>query len=755
MRGACFLGLILVVLGVAGCGKKKPPAAPPVAVPQPPIDPNREAGERVQREVALGYLIAGIPEVDALPGEDLDGDGAVDVGRLAFDTQLRLQKLILARRLGIGFGREQLKAEQARRFTGADGRANAALHQAFLEKTLPSNGLAVADWDRFVANEMALAHLHQLMSLTGVLLPGRVARQLFARDHEVFEAEIIPFAATNHVKSVVLPPNALPAFYTNHLNRYRPADRLDLVWVRIPFMLFNEVSREPVAGLEESVRTIYKQRGASAFKDKAGKQLSPAAAHQQLRRMLLARRRFAALAKEIQKSTKVDVARLRIVLAADTAKPKLKLEEVTTPAVGAVAGPLRAAARAVENLPPGSLAADPVFEDGALSLVGLVRRVQLPLPPFGGLSLVQREAIRDDYVMEKSWEAASNRGRGFHQLLTNRMARGEALAKVAASAALKPVALPAFTLAKTAWAKTRIPPAIGLGVAQESVHALLARPVPAVGAFVSRPWGGFILHLKKRMPVADPARAKEFPSYRELLRTEGLAAARQPSVQPHGRMALAPGPPGWYLRDWERLRLAMFVELKNESSAHAKAVAAARKRLQDWPGLLGEETSANAPAFSSKAVAANDAVLQLSLSTNVVKSADWLKLAVAHADTPAGRRARLLGAVALYAEDKHQAAAGHFAKLAEPGAADPLTPIARLGYAVALDEQGSSLAAAAAYREAIAVSPRHLAAVIARLGLAALENNTDLCQEVVESDPVGYWARLAGGLRQQMRGRGK
>ena len=174
MRGACFLGLILVVLGVLGCGKKKP-SAPPVATPQTPPDPNQEAGERVQREVALGYLIAGVPAVNALPGEDLDGDGTNDLDRLTFDTQLRLQQLILARQLGIGFGREYLKAEQARRFTGADGRVNTMMHQVFLEKTLPNSGLKAVDWDRFVANEMVLTHLHQLASLTGVLLPNRVA----------------------------------------------------------------------------------------------------------------------------------------------------------------------------------------------------------------------------------------------------------------------------------------------------------------------------------------------------------------------------------------------------------------------------------------------------------------------------------------------------------------------------------------------------------------------------------------------------
>ena len=66
------------------------------------------------------------------------------------------------------------------------------------------------------------------------------------------------------------------------------------------------------------------------------------------------------------------------------------------------------------------------------------------------------------------------------------------------------------------------------------------------------------------------------------------------------------------------------------------------------------------------------------------------------------------------------------------------------------DTQGDT-GAAAVYRKVIAANPRHLAAVIARLGLAALEKRPDLCQEVIENDVVGYWARLADGLLQRLR----
>ena len=748
MRVACFLGIILVVMGVPSCGKKKPPASTTVVTRKPPPDPNQEAGERVQREVALGYIIAGFPVVDALPGEDLDGDGEADLGRLTFDTQLRLQQLILARQLGIGFGRAHLKAEQARRFTGADGQVNTAMHQLFLEKTLPNSGLRVADWDRFVANEMALAHLHHLISLTGVLLPSRVAHELFMRDHELFETEIIRFAASNHVKSVVVPSNALPAYYTNHLNRYRPPLQLGLVRVRIPFALFEKESKLPATAVEESVKKIYQQRGAEAFKSDDGKPLSAAAAYQRLRRMLLAQRRFAALAKEIQKGVKADVARLREVLAQDQTKSKLKLESITVLAGATAPESLRAAVRAVESLQVGALAADPVFTADALSLVGLAKRVQPPPPSFADLNPAQRNVIRKDYVTEKSWEIAKNRGRGFHQMLTNRMARGESLANVVASASREPVALPSFTLARTAWPKARILPAIGLDVAQESVHALLSKHAPTVGAFVERPWGGFIMHLKKRTPVSATTLAKEFPSYRKLLRVQGLNAARQPSAQVSEEAMLVPGPPGWFLPEWERLRLALFVELKDTSAAHAKAVVAARKRLQDWPEALGTETLAAAPAISPGVLEANDALLRLSLSTNEVKPGAWLQLADTHSQTPAARRARLLGAVAFFTENQPKEAGEQFAGLMT--AVDPLTPIAQLGYAVCLDEQGDP-GAAVVYQRTIADNPRHLSAVVARLSLAALEKQPDLCQEVSRTDAVGYWARLADGLRQRLR----
>ncbi|MEC8928800.1 MAG: hypothetical protein VX705_06280 [Verrucomicrobiota bacterium] len=735
-------------MGVPGCGKKKPPASTTVDAPKPLPDPNQEAGERVQREVEVGYLYAGIPGANALPKEDFDGDGEADLDRLTFDTQLRLQQLILARQLGIGFGREHLKAEQARRFTGADGRVNTAVHQVFLEKTLPNSGLTAADWDRFVANEMALTHLHQLISLTGVLLPSRVAHELFMRDHELFETEIIQFAATNHIKSVVIPSNALPAYYTNHLNRYLPPVQLDLVQVRIPFSLFEGISKQPVAEVEESVKKIYQQRGASAFKGDDGKSLPPEAAYQRLRCEVLAGRRFAALAKEIQKGVKADVARLREVLAQDQAKSKLKLESITASAGAIAPESLRAAVRAVESLRVGALAADPVFTADALSLVGLAKRAQAPPPPFAGLAPAQRVAIREDYIAEKSREIANTRGHGLHQLLTERMASGESLANVVASAGLKPVALPFFTLAQTAWPKARILPAIGLDVAQESVHVLLSKPAPTVGAFVEQPWGGFIMHLKKRTSVSATTLAKEFGGYQKLLRAQGLNAARQPSAQISREAVLMSGPPGWFLPELERLRLALFVELKGNSAAHARAVAAARKRLQGWPEPLGAETSAAVSEISPEDLKANDALLKLSLSTNVVKPGAWQQLAKAHPQTPAARRARLLGAVAFFIENRPKEAGENFADL--KNVVDPLTPIAQLGHAVCLDEQGDP-GAAAAYRRTIAANPRHLAAVIARLGLAALEKQPGLCQEVIENDLVGYWARLADGLRQRLR----
>jgi len=285
-------------------------------------------------------------------------------------------------------------------------------------------------------------------------------------------------------------------------------------------------------------------------------------------------------------------------------------------------------------------------------------------------------------------------------------------------------------------------------LAQESVHALLAKPAPPVGAFVERPWGGFIMHLKKRTPVSPTTLAEKFPSYQKLLRAQGLNAARQPSAQVSGEAMLVPGPPGWFLPEWERLRLALFVELKDTNAAHAKAVVAARNRLQDWPDALGTETLAAAPAIPPGVLEANDALLRLSLSTNEVNPGAWLQLMDTHSQTPAARRARLLGAVAFFTENQPKEAGEHFAGLMT--AVDPLTPIAQLGYAVCLDDQGDP-GASVAYQKVITANPRHMAAVIARLGLAALEKRPDLCQEVIENDVVGYWARLADGLLQRLR----
>ncbi|MBL68526.1 MAG: hypothetical protein CMO74_08795 [Verrucomicrobiales bacterium] len=742
MRGACLL--LVFVFWISGCGDKKEEAPKPQAKPPKvaPANPNQQAGERVQREVRLGYLTLGVTDVDALPGEDLDGDGTADLSRLEFDTQVRLQQLILARQLGIGFGHDVLKAEQARRFTTSDGKVNTTGHQRFLEQILPANGLTVEDWDRFVANELALIHMNKLMSLAGALLPGRVVGELFARDHEEFGAEVIRFPSTNHVADIQATPAALEAFYNKNLKLFRLPEQLEVVRVRIPFSLYEEVSQKPLESLEKSVRAIYKERGAEVFKDKDGKPLPAEEVYPKIRRMLLAQRRFNVISAEVLKGVKSDVARLRAVMAADKAEPKLEVEGLTL-AVGS--GPV---ARMAASLEPGQLASGAVYEEDALSLVGLARRFQPPTPKFSDLGAERLKVIRAEFVTEQAQQAAVKRGRGFYQMLTNRMAKGETIEAVAASVKLEVESLPSFALADLEWPKSPIQQPVSIGVAQAAANALLHGSAPAVGEFVPQPWGGFILHLKTRTPPTPEVSRDKFKGYREELLAGGLAAARQPGVHSPAGYSVAPGPRGWFLSEWERLRLAFFVDLKGGDASQANAVTAARQRLREWPEPLGAETLSAPAALPGESLAANDALLRTGISTNVIPAATWLKMADSHPGTAAARRAALIGAVTLYRTGKPAEAASHFEALAS-AKVDPLTPVARLGLAVCLDSQDDP-GTSDAYRRVIKDHPHGLPGVIARLGLAAREQDSKLCQEVIETDPVGYWARLASGLRQRL-----
>lgn len=817
-----------LLMGLLGCERREPvkptaekpspernasvatnAARPVVALPTntAPVTP---ASTALQRELSVGYLLAGLPALDRLPGEDLDGDGKADVGRLAFDTELRQRLLAHVRGLQIGFSPAVALAASDVLFVGADGRANATARQQFTMTVLPANQLAAEDFTRYAQHEMAIEHLSQVMASGSGFLPQRVARRLFEFGHEQFQMEVVFFAATNHLNEVVVNDAVTAEFYTNNTQRYLPPPRLRVAYVRLPLVAFDQVARLPVADIEENVRSIYRSNGAAGFPDATGKPMTEADALRQIRCTVLTHRRMEKLRQQIFAGALPDVARLREAMKTETTPPALRVEE-TEGSVGfgapdALANTFDIASRLQEN----RLSPQLVFETDAICLVGLIQRQQPALPPFGSLPLNSRLIVARDYRAEKALAASQIRGKALRQIFSARLQQGEPFDRICRDANVTRWTLPAFTLSQSAW-PTYLQP-LPLAEVQQAVRELLDANATAsrLTPVATTPGGGYVLHLAARVPPSEANTTAMFPAYLNGMRQQGIAAASVAVMQP---MASTRGsqmrPAGWFLPEWEQMRLKMLVEVKRTrqmelprelaaerqllaqstlaladkngtGAAQAKLRAqhgqhqqrvqameeerviyqAAQQRLAATPSLAAA-TEGVATALPANETAANDALRQFMVGTNRVTGAVLSQFATAHTGTAAALRTRLMAAALFCAAGQPQAAQQELQPLLD-NPPKPLAAAVRLGAAACLDDMGKMDEALAAYRRVIEQHPHQLEAIHARLAVGALHEARKEYPlaaaryvEVMNTDPVGYWARIASALHSRLPNGGR
>jgi TolA-binding protein len=151
----------------------------------------------------------------------------------------------------------------------------------------------------------------------------------------------------------------------------------------------------------------------------------------------------------------------------------------------------------------------------------------------------------------------------------------------------------------------------------------------------------------------------------------------------------------------------------------------------------------------AKEVQAAEALSQLTAASlfaggQPATAADYLKVADAHAGTPAAAQALLLAGGALYTEGKYAEAHTLFLRFTRDHPGNPFTSQALLGIATSLEAQGKTDEAARAYKEAVDRFPNANTTSQARFGLARsyesqgkLDQARALYEEIAQGDPYG------------------
>jgi TolA-binding protein len=134
------------------------------------------------------------------------------------------------------------------------------------------------------------------------------------------------------------------------------------------------------------------------------------------------------------------------------------------------------------------------------------------------------------------------------------------------------------------------------------------------------------------------------------------------------------------------------------------------------------------------AVAAGEALTQAGMANSGTNLANaCLKIAADYPGTPAGQRALLQGATALYAGDRFAEAQVQFQKFLDAYPDNFLAPQAALGVAASLDAQGKTDQAISAYQKAINLTSDGSVVTAAKFALARIDEAQD---KFAEADKI-------------------
>jgi peptidyl-prolyl cis-trans isomerase D len=391
-------------------------------------------------------------------------------------------------------------------------------YQQFVSTVLPARGITKADFERFARHEVAIQHLAALAGTAGKLIPPQEAEAVFRRENEEVEAQAVFVTSSNFLAQVTEDPAAIAAYYTNHLANYRIPEKIQATYVKFANTNYLSEADQELAkstNFNQYVETTYLQRGTNAFKDATGTVLSAEAAKQKIRDE--ARESFAAeeaRKKAVEFANELFEAQDKTNALANLAAAKGLPSAVTEPfsqfeSPPGLAVPPTFGQIASRLTPEEPYAEQPIVAEDGIYIIALHQRIPSQIPP---LETVQ-DRVTQQYRNSKALELARAAGKELHAAVTNAIAQDKAFDVAVAEKNVSPVVLPPFSR-KT----TTLPGIPNPNEASQLVNTAFAVPPGQVSEFIPTSTGGFIVHVKNFIPVADERVKSELPEFTKTLR---------------------------------------------------------------------------------------------------------------------------------------------------------------------------------------------------------------------------------------------
>jgi hypothetical protein len=363
-----------------------------------------------------------------------------------------------------------------------------------------------------------------MSGLAGFLVTPQEAEELFRRQNEPIETQVVLFRATNYLSTVEAAPEAVAEFYTNNMANYRIGERCVLDYLRFPgsnYLAAADAELARQTNLSQMIDADYLQRGTNAFPEAKTPEEAKAKIKEEYRTQLSvleARRAANQFITHVFAEETNRLQRFREFAAASN----LVVQTTAPFEVGKDEGPKEFKTPVTfTNLlarlnPENPVSSATIPGEDAVYVFSLVQMVPSENPPFESV----RERVLGDFKHERSLMAAQAAGVAAMNAIQTNRAAGKSFEEACAAAQLTPVKLPPLTMAERS--NPEIEQQLSLSLLRDSVVFLSEGETTP---FRSMPDGGFILHLVRRLPVDSEKVKAGLPEFMARMRQSRLQEA--------------------------------------------------------------------------------------------------------------------------------------------------------------------------------------------------------------------------------------
>ena len=404
---------------------------------------------------------------------------------------------------------------------------------AFVEQILKPKGISAEDFQHFLEHDLGIQQLVAMVGTSGKLVTPAEIQSLYIQEYQELAVDAVFFSVTNYLAKVPEPgAEALSQFYTNQQATYREPDQM-----QVSYVFFNATNFMPDA--EKQLGTNVNRMAEEAMLRlgtnglRYGKTAEEAKA--KIRELLI---HDAAISNANAKAIifQNELVDKKATNLSALAKEK-GLEVMVTKPFDKEYGPSElnlggsyAAANFFQRTAEEPFESEPLPGMDGVYVIAYNKMIPSRIPPLDEI----HARVVTDYKNTQAMRLAQMNGRVFSQTATNEIAQGKTFAAICTATRVNPVELPPFSLSTETLPQVEDPSELST-----FKQVTFSTPVGKVSNFVLARDGGFVVHVRQRLPIDEAKMKTNLPQFSDAVRQRRQSEAFELWFNREGSEALS------------------------------------------------------------------------------------------------------------------------------------------------------------------------------------------------------------------------